>query len=128
MLSLIPAVLLLILQGPAGLEQSRFDGKLAEALRVWAAKHSVRAPSCLSDLVEQGGPELESLLHMGQESPEFSRFLAEVFQFAACEARPASSPNAPVAERSAPPPSERCHGEPAQGFLKSCRTRDGPAA
>ncbi|MBI5706507.1 MAG: hypothetical protein HZC36_05905 [Armatimonadetes bacterium] len=128
MLSLIPAVLLLILQGPAGLEQSRFDGKLAEALRVWAAKHSVRAPSCLSELVEQGGPELESLLQIGQESPEFSRFLAEVFQFVACEARPLDTPDAPIVQRSAPPPFERCQGEPSQGFLKSGRTRDGPSA
>lgn len=128
MLSLIPAVLLLILQGPAGLEQSRFDGKLAEALRVWASKQSVRAPSNLAELVEQGGSELESLLQMGQELPEFSRFLAEVLQFAVCDVRPAPRPEIQSVERSAPPPVVRCLGDRSRGFLQSCRTRDGPVA
>lgn len=129
MLSLIPAVLILILHGPAGVERMQVDGRLPEALRVWAGRQ-VGSQDALTQLLERRGcGELSALLSLGQDSSELSRFVAEVLKITA--SLPSETDNAGVLLAELPgsdliPEPPPPHS--GSGYCTSGRTRDGPSA
>ncbi len=125
MLSFLPALLIMVFQGPSGLERMALDGRLPEVLRTLAA---VRAELEAGGKQTAGREALARLLEArGPDS--FSRVLAKVLQ---CVAQPEPNllrfePGQPDGEAGASRPlCPRSMGTERPGFLTSGRTRDGP--
>ena len=126
MLPLLPALILLLLNGPANLERMAERGALPAAL---AAIHQKAAPqnqTLNSAKAEQYA--LASLLSLTGD-PQLSRALAQIFSLqVACEVLPSAQPPAIKEADSSgePPPIAHSIGKPQRGFLHSQRSRDGP--
>jgi hypothetical protein len=126
MLSLIPAVLILILHGPSGVDRVPVDGKISQALRVWAIRQAGLESCAEAPIGEQGRGELGALLSLGKDSPEFSRFIAQVLQITASLAPKLDGPPPPDSGRAAALCRSNSSRELRKGLFASRRTRDGP--
>lgn len=126
MLPFLPALILLLLHGPANIERLAEGGALPAALaaiqqRIDAPEHRALANKRADHLA------LASLLALSGDK-EISSALARILSLnIVCE------PQAPAAlqaepEQGSDPPQERCLGRPQDGFLGSQRSRDGPLA
>lgn len=126
MLSIIPAVLMLVLNGPAGVEGSVADGRIGNALRAWASRQ-LGQPEALATPEAPLQSRIEALRSLGQEFPELSWFLTEVFQFSA-DGLWAPPPEIPKISRIAEPTVrwDRALIPHPAPELRSQRSRDGP--
>jgi hypothetical protein len=128
MLNLLPALLLLLLNGPANIERMAEGGALPAALasiqqRIDSPDRQVSAAARADQMA------LASLLSMSGD-PRMSQALARIFCLnIVCEPVPSAKPEKLLDEESGsePPPVVRVDGQPRDGFLDSQRSRDGPA-
>jgi hypothetical protein len=113
MLPFLPALLLLLLQGPSDFERLVAEGRLSSVLEKFVAESPKERKTLQALLVSGGHPELSralAVLLTGQSEPE---------------AKPAFVP--PVAEeRVVVPPTSDARPLP-EGYADGRRTRDGPA-
>lgn len=126
MLPLLPALILLLLNGPANIERLAEGGALPAALA--AIQQRVSAPQSQMSQARADQYAFASLLSLSGD-PQLSRALAQIFSInVACEAAPSAQPEKLLADESSgePPPITRSIGKPHQGFLDSQRSRDGP--
>ena len=121
MLPLLPALILLLLQGPSNFERLVVDGRLPAALE---AIHRQMASSESEQLSDRDQQELASLLSGGIDSQLSHAFLA-LFK----KHEPANQPRqvASNSQNSRVPDLDLPHG-PRDGFERSQRSRDGPFA
>jgi len=119
MLPLLPALLLLLLQGPSNFERLSVDGRLPAALEAF---HRELAQPNKPQLSEQDENALASLLAAGIDVQLSQAFLA-LFQ------RSEIQPSRPAAfqEEPASIDSKDTLGNLQEGFSQCRRTRDGPA-
>lgn len=130
MLPLLPALILLLLSGPANIERLAEGGALPAALA--AVQQRVAAsPNSDKELAQARADQfaLASLLSLSGD-PQLSRALAHIFAIhVACEPIPSARPTSLSEEsKSEPPPPARSIGKPQSGFLRSQRSRDGPCS
>jgi hypothetical protein len=128
MLQLLPALLLLILQGPSNVERLAVEGA---GLRVQGAGCRIQHPSFKgqSSGIRVQGARCQALvasLLAASGHPELSQALIELLQ-AATNPEDAELPNPPILQSSNPVERPPCIGRPSAGFLLSQRSRDGPA-
>ena len=119
MFPLLPALILLFLNGPAHMERLAEGGALPAALA--AVQQRLEAPDKRADQLA-----LASLLAFSGDK-EASRLLVKILALQTVEERPAVQPVVET-EAKVDPPQERCLGQTREGFLRSQRSRDGPAA
>jgi hypothetical protein len=120
MLPLLPALILMLLQGPSNFERFAVDGRLPAALEAIHRQMAMTGTERLSEREEQA---LASLIAAGS-SAQLTRALMSFFWLDDEKPRlttPISrDPSRPVACTCESPP-------PQDGFERSQRTRDGPA-
>lgn len=122
MFPFLPALLLLILQGPAKVERMACDGRLPGALE--SLHRQIAAPTARVRSADE--LVLASLVGLGGDHA-LSRALMHWFALAEPETAPAESGRAiedPAPQLSAPPPSFHLQ----DGFNACRRSRDGPKA
>ena len=127
MLPLLPALILLLLNGPANIERLAEGGALPAAIaavqqKVAAAPNSNFAQARADQLA------LASLLSLSGD-PQLSKALAHIFAMHVdCDVQPSVQPDGLVQEEKGnePPPIARSIGDTREGFLNSQRSRDGP--
>ena len=128
MLPFLPALLLLILNGPAGLDRMAHDGRLPEALRALNDRIQVEGISASGAKLEQE-IALASLL-ASHGDPDLSQALAELIFWAGLTESTEQAIEAPI-EIELESPQLPC-GPPAgtlrDGFTRATRSRDGPVA
>ncbi|MFQ3587007.1 MAG: hypothetical protein SNJ74_12220 [Fimbriimonadaceae bacterium] len=128
MLPIVPALLILLLQGPAGLERLAVGGHLPEAL----ARLNLAAPSgerTADHQVDAGSNRaLAALSALQRTNRDFAAALQHLLH-AAAEALEPEISESDRAEATAPAvvPRAESFGKPSDGFLLVGRTRDGPA-
>lgn len=128
MLPIVPALLILLLQGPAGLERLAVGGQLPEAL----ARLNSTAPAGGvggAGKVESGPSRtLAALSALQQTNRDFAAALQLLLNAAAAALQPEIADSEPTA---CAEPTGRCSQEilrkPSDGFLCVARSRDGPA-
>ena len=130
MLPLLPALILLLLNGPANIERLAERGALPAALA--AIQQRAIAPESQKALNQAKADPyaLASLLSLTGD-PQLSRALAQLFSIhVACEPVACAQPAAlrELDSGGEPPPIALCIGEPCDGFLRSQRSRDGPVS
>jgi len=119
MLPLLPALILLILQGPANIERLACDGHLPAALK--AIHRHMRKP----EAKEADNVLLASLLAVSSDR-EMSEALQHLLALTSPPEEPQVATPAPEPEAS-PPISAPAHlGAPQDGHGTSQRSRDGP--
>lgn len=120
MLPIIPALLLLLLQGPANIERMASEGRLPAALD---AMHRHMAKPTQSQVRPTENVVLASLLAVSNDR-EMSQFLWQMLSIAEPTDPVVSIPVEPeaVAPIECPPRL----GDISEGFFASGRTRDGP--
>jgi len=125
MLPLLPALILLLLNGPANLERMAEHGALPKALQAIHQRSLDNDQKLDSAKADQFA--LASLLSLTGD-PQLSSALAQIFSIqVAAEAQPVSSTFSQAeSDDSDPPPVDRTIGTPQRGFLSSQRSRDGP--
>lgn len=129
MLHLVPALLILLLQGPGGLEKLAHDGRCPEAvslLRSIVLQQSAQAPSGQPGNLSNASPEA-TLSAIRSSSKDFGKLLQALAALYADEVeKPAIQP--PLDRESAqdPPPHPHAIGSLQDGFIANSRTRDGP--
>jgi hypothetical protein len=115
MLPILPALLLLLFQGPAHFERSLGLGRLPAEVQHLHHSGSRTDSEAIAQLIAAGN------------DPELTQALFAIFRWIDRPAEPApvSAPiqNRPTVAIDAEPP-----GRLAQGFAHSARTRDGPFA
>lgn len=127
MLPILPALILLILQGPTNVERLARDGRLPEALES-ISRQIETSPGPRTQSLRSAAKSvvLASLLTLGND-PELANALVHMLALPA----PAEAPGPVVLENS-----EEDSGLPAtpyptpllrEGFAESQRSRDGPA-
>jgi len=128
MFPLLPALLLLLLNGPANFERMAEHGALPAALA--AIQQRIEAPGVQSARVTKADHQaLASLLTLGGD-PQLTQALVRLLAVnVACE--PVASPQPKSLEQheespGEPPPIQV--GKPQSGFLESQRSRDGPVS
>jgi len=127
MLPLLPALILLLLNGPANIERMAAHGSLPAALAAIQQRADAPRNGQLSGATAEQYA-LASLLSLTGD-PQVSRALAQIFSLqVACEVLPSAQPQAAAEADSSgePPPIARSIGKPHRGFLHSQRSRDGP--
>ncbi|MEA2552532.1 MAG: hypothetical protein QOJ65_708 [Fimbriimonadaceae bacterium] len=125
MLQFLPALILLLLNGPANTERLAERGALPAALAgIQKRIDTPGQPSLNQRRAERMA--LASLLSLSSD-PQVSHALARIFslQMECEQPAPAQLPGQ-LEERTDPPPREECLGQPQDGFLGSQRSRDGP--
>ena len=119
MLPLLPALILLLLQGPSNFERLAVDGRLPAALE---AIHRQMANTGSEQLSDRDQEALASLLASGIDSHFSHTFLALFHKSEARQQNPIVASKACTGWRretaDSPPPPD--------GFTRSQRTRDGP--
>jgi hypothetical protein len=119
---LLPALILLLLQGPANVERMALDGRLPAALEALQARMPDQDVSARGQAVA-----LASLLAVSGD-PQLSHALFALLrippQVAATEQPKAVKP---LEEPTGPPLVPKSLGSSQAGFLKLQRSRDGPA-
>lgn len=112
MLQILPALILLVLQGPAAVDRSAVEGRSAWVLEAMAPGSVGRPDAVLAQLLAAGEVELAQAL---------AAFLSPTLpQPAPKRIQPSGeNQNLPVEAR----PARLC-----EGFAKSQRSRDGPVA
>jgi hypothetical protein len=126
MLPLIPALILLLLNGPANIERLAEVGALPAALA--AIQQRIDSPSRQTVASARADQlALASLLSMSAD-PQLSRALAQIFSIQVANEPVASVKPAELieADTGEPPPVAQCIGKPHDGYLNSQRSRDGP--
>ncbi len=117
MLPLLPALILLLLQGPANIERMAHDGHLQAALTAIQRHMPERKVNRADEAV------LASLLAVSTDR-QLSRALVQLLAFA--ETDPPVERVVIPAETSAPIPIPPSLGRLREGFAASQRSRDGP--
>lgn len=128
MLPFLPALILLLLHGPANIERLAEGGALPAALaaiqqRIDAPEHRALASKRADQLA------LASLLALSGDK-EISNALARILAVnIVCETPAQAKPAILESEQTqdSDPPKERCLGRPQDGFIGSQRSRDGPS-
>jgi hypothetical protein len=129
MLPLLPALILLILQGPTNVERMAMDGRLPAALQ--AIHHQMESSGeQRAALSKADGVALVSLLAMSGD-PQFTRALGRLLAISGADAFDELPParariEIEGADRGDPPPCPRLVGNLQDGFILSQRSRDGP--
>ena len=120
MLPLLPALILLWLQGPSNFERLAVDGRLPAALE---AIHRQMASSESENLSDRDQQELASLLAGGIDSQLSHAFLA-LFK----KNKSAIQPRVLATDSiSTPIPDQDSAKDPRDGYERSQRSRDGPS-
>lgn len=126
MLPLLPALILLLLNGPANIERLAEGGALPAALA--AIQQRIDTPQTRGSLQARADHlAMASLLSLSGD-PQISRALARLLAFNVVSDEPKPVPAGVTAEPedTEPPPIERSLGKPQDGFLRCQRSRDGP--
>lgn len=129
MLHLVPALLILLLQGPGGLEKLALDGRYAEAatlLRSMGIEESRGRQQASHHGLNNASPDV-ALSAIRSSSQEFGKLLAALaYLIGDVEVRPSSKPIQRIDESQDPPPQPHAIGTVHSGFIANSRTRDGP--
>jgi hypothetical protein len=130
MLPLLPALILLILQGPTNVERMALDGRLPAALDA-IHRQMESTGSEHASLKAANGMALVSLLAMSGD-PQFSQALVKLLAMSSGDAVEAKPSGKQYRDQFAddlanPPPCPRRLGSLTDGFFGSQRSRDGPA-
>jgi hypothetical protein len=123
MLPLLPALILLILQGPSDMERVTRDARLPAALSALTRHIEGGHDRSFTD-EEQAA--IASLLATSRD-PELAHALLLILQTGSVGSghRPPDLGDERLEPGGAPPPTL---GRPSEGFLQAQRTRDGPSA
>lgn len=116
MLPFLPAILLLLLQGPSNVERLMVQGRLPAALD--AVYRTVGQTPTLREAEEV---VLATLLAAG-EDPQLSDALLAILRSERTRRKAVAEP---LVDRTPIPPFPD-HGPPREGFARSQRVRDGP--
>jgi hypothetical protein len=119
MLPFLPALILLFLQGPAGIERMAVNGHLPGALE---ALHRQ-----MPDNARPADEVVFASLLAATTDKEMSRALLQLFTLMEPAPAPVSKPVV-VQESSPPVPIPPTLGAPIDGFFACRRSRDGPVA
>lgn len=119
MFPLLPALILLFLNGPAHMERLAEGGALPAALM--AVQQRLEAPD-----KQAGQLALASLLAFSGDK-EASKVLVKILALQALEEGQPLQVQMST-EPKVDPPQEQCLGQTQEGFLQSQRSRDGPAS
>lgn len=128
MLPIVPALLILLLQGPAGLERLAVGRHLPEALARLNLSVPMGEPVSGAQIDIGSNRALAALSALQRTNREFAAALQQLLNAAAEALEPDVSESAEAVETAsvAGPPDEN-FGKPSDGFLFVGRTRDGPA-
>lgn len=122
MLPLLPALILLLLQGPAGIERMAANGQLPGALHALHRQMAkAQEKTCVRDDVV-----LASLLAAGQDKSMSRALLQLLTSVDALFAEPIPAKPEPSRDIVSPPLVATCLGTPQEGFFDCRRSRDGP--
>jgi len=119
MLPFLPALIMLLLQGPSNFERLAVNGRLPDAFEAMNRQIGQPGAAVLSERQEQA---IASLIAAGSTAQQLSHALWS-FLFQSIVSEPAPVPAEPaqaIIQGEAAPPS-------SSGFAKSQRSRDGPA-
>ncbi|HJP84044.1 MAG TPA: hypothetical protein VJ835_11125 [Fimbriimonadaceae bacterium] len=124
MLPILPALLLLILQGPSSIEKMASDGRLPAALQAVSRQMEANS-SRTATYKEADAAVLASLLTLGADS-DLSQALLTLLSLDVDE--PSTMTVPPQREESDdPPPKPEFNGPDTRSGFETCRrTRDGP--
>ncbi|MBX3120006.1 MAG: hypothetical protein KF784_13150 [Fimbriimonadaceae bacterium] len=129
MLHIVPALLILLLQGPGGLEKMAHAGKCPEAvalLRSMGIQHTEHRQSANQGSLSNASPAV-ALSAIRASKQDFGKLLEAIASlYAELEsASPSVQPDTDTACL-APPPQPSAVGTVHDGFIANSRTRDGP--
>ena len=126
MLPLLPALLLLILQGPSSVERMALDGRLPAALE--AIHRQMESQDHKSPSVSKADEAMLASLLALSVDPQVSHALIKLLSLG--EPALTRKPTIAIeAQAESPPPIAECDSAvPVEGFAESQRSRDGPFA
>lgn len=127
MLPLLPALLLLILQGPSSVERMALDGRLPAALE--AIHRQMESQDHKSPAVSKAEEAMLASLLALSNDPQVSHALIKLLSLGEPAAMP--RPSLAIEAQDESPPNSIAEGDsavPVEGFAESQRSRDGPFA
>lgn len=125
MLPLLPALILLLLNGPANIERLAEGGALPAMLA--AIQKRIDAPGSAQEARSRADDvALASLLTLSSD-PRISHALVRILVLGIKPSEVHDCEPPKLAEQSEPPPRADSLGQVQDGYLRSQRSRDGPA-
>jgi len=129
MLPLLPALLLLILQGPSSVERMALDGRLPAALE--AIHRHMESRDHQSPAVSKADEAMLASLLALSSDPQVSHALIKLLSLGEPFQASSGKSKLVIEAQDESPPSAIVEGDaaiPVEGFAESQRSRDGPFA
>lgn len=129
MLHIVPALLILLLQGPGGLERMAHDGRCLDAstlLRSMGIEQTAQRQSAAHGSLSHASPTV-ALSAIRASKQDFGKLLEAIAGlFAELEPSQTEEPISSADDPQSCPPNPHAAGTVHDGFVANSRTRDGP--